>query len=390
MAVGTDTSLGRDPQAAYAKMRASAPVLRADDTTILVTTRAAVQEALHDPEVYSSRMHAGYLGNVRPLIPLELDPPDHRKFRRILDPLFTPKRVAELTEPVERLVNDLIDGFIDDREIDFARQFSVPLPSQVFLSLLGLPMAELPRFMKMKDGIIRPFHVLGTQMDDPRSDAYQSETAQSIYDYFDEVLDQRGSERPNDLLSLFLDGEVEGERLTRTDILDICFLLLIAGLDTVSASLDCFFGFLADHPEARAALVADPTISPLVVEELLRWESPVMMVTRVAAGDTELGGCPIHTGDTVHLFLGAANTDEAAFPAPDDVRWGRKANGHNAFGGGIHRCLGSNLARLELRIALSVWHTRIPRYRIKPGVELDYTVGVRSVDSFPMVLGESL
>ena len=154
--------------------------------------------------------------------------------------------------------------------------------------------------------------------------------------------------------------------------------------------LDCFFGFLADHPDARAALVADPTISPLVVEELLRWESPVMMITRVAAAETELNGCPIHTGDTVHLFLGSANTDGAAFPEPDDIRWGRKANGHSAFGGGIHRCLGSNLARLELRIALRVRHSRIPQYRIKPGVELDYTAGIRSVDSFPMVLGESL
>ena len=202
---------------------------------------------------------------------------------------------------------------------------------------------------------------------------YQSETAQSIYDYFDEVLDERGSERRNDLLSLFLDSEVEGERLTRDDILDICFLLLIAGLDTVSASLDCFFGFLADHPDARAALVADPTISPLVVEELLRWESPVMMITRVAAGETELSGCPIHTGDTVHLLLGSANTDGAAFPEPDDIRWGRKANGHNAFGGGIHRCLGSNLARLELASRCGSGTAGSREYRIKPGVELDYT-----------------
>ena len=139
-----ESALGRH-RGGLREKRASGPVLRSDGATILVTTRAAVHEALDHPEVYSSRMRAGFLGNVRP--PLELDPPDHRKFRRILDPLFAPKRVAELAEPVERLVNDLIDGFIDDREIDFARQFSVPLPSQVFLSLLGLPMAELPRFL---------------------------------------------------------------------------------------------------------------------------------------------------------------------------------------------------------------------------------------------------
>jgi cytochrome P450 len=204
------------------------------------------------------------------------------------------------------------------------------------------------------------------------------------------VLDQREQERRDDLLSRFLDTEVEGERLTREEILDICFLLLMAGLDTVSASLDCFFGYLAEHPEARAALVEDPTISPHVVEELLRWETPVMLVPRVARRDTQLSGCPIHGGDAVFPFLGSANTDEAEFLDPDVIRWGRKANRHIAFGLGVHRCLGSNLAPLELRIALRVWHTRIPHYRIKPGTELDYTVGFRSVDSFPMLLGESL
>jgi cytochrome P450 len=115
-----------------------------------------------------------------------------------------------------------------------------------------------------------------------------------------------------------------------------------------------------------------------------------MLVARVATQDTELSGCPIHAGDAVHPFIGSANTDEAEFPEPDEIRWGRKANRHIAFGAGIHRCLGSNLARLELRIALRVWHSRIPHYRVKPGAELDYTVGVRSVDSFPMILGESL
>ena len=212
----------------------------------------------------------------------------------------------------------------------------------------------------MKDGIIRPFHVLGVPMNDPRVASYKAQTAQSIYDYFNGVLDERAQERRDDLLSHFLDAEVDGERLTREDILDICFLLLIAGLDTVSASLDCFFRYLAEHPDARASLVADPSISPLVVEELLRWETPVMLVTRVATQDTVLSGCPIRAGDNVHPLLGSANTDESEFPNADVVQWGRKANRHIAFGAGIHRCLGSNLARLELRIALRVWHSRIP------------------------------
>lgn len=387
---GAGDVLTRRPQDAFAQMRAVAPAMRIEGSGVVVTTRAAMTEVFRHPETYSSQMPAGHFGNARPLIPIEIDPPDQRKFRKILDPLFTPKHLEHLAGPIEALVNDLIDTFIDEPEIDFAQRFSVPFPSQVFLTMFGLPMCDLPRFLAMKDGIIRPFHVLGTSLNDPRTQELRETTSTSIYDYFNEVLDQREAEPREDLLSHFLEAEVAGERLTREEILDICFLLLIAGLDTVSASLDCFFRYLAEHPDQRAALIADPSISPLVVEELLRWESPVMLVSRIATQDTELGGCPIHAGDKVHPFLGSGNTDESEFPGADVPQWGRKANRHIAFGAGIHRCLGSNLARLELRIALRVWHSRIPHYRVKPGTELVYTIGVRSVDSFPMVLGESV
>lgn len=387
---GVGDALTRHPQQAYGQMRSTAPAIRVEGSGIVVTTREAMTEVFRHPEIYSSQLPSGHFGNTRPLIPIELDPPEQRRFRKILDPLFTPKRLEHLAEPIERLVNDLIDDFIDEPEIDFAQRFSIPFPSQVFLTMFGLPMEELPRFLAMKDGIIRPFHVLGTTMNDPRTQELREATASSIYEYFNEVLDQREERRRDDLLSHFLDAESEGERLSREEILDICFLLLMAGLDTVSASLDCFFHYLADNPDARAPLIDDPSISPLVVEELLRWESPVMLVSRIATQDTELGGCPVRAGDKVHPFIGSANTDDSEFPDAQSVKWGRKANSHIAFGAGVHRCLGSNLARLELRTALRVWHSRIPHYRVKPGVDLSYTVGVRSVDSFPMVLGQSV
>lgn len=387
---GAGEVLTRRPQDAFAQMRAVAPAMRIEGSGVVVTTRAAMTEVFRHPEIYSSQMPAGHFGNARPLIPIEVDPPAQRKFRKILDPLFTPKHLEHLAGPIEALVNDLIDGLIDEPEIDFARRFSVPFPSQVFLTMFGLPMHDLPRFLAMKDGIIRPFHVLGTSLNDPRTQELRETSAEAIYDYFNNVLDEREAQPRDDLLSHFLEAEVEGERLTRDEILDICFLLLIAGLDTVSASLDCFFRYLAEHPDKRAALVADPSISPAVVEELLRWESPVMLVSRIATQETELSGCPIHTGDKVHPFIGSANTDEAEFADADVIRWGRKANRHIAFGAGVHRCLGSNLARLELRTALRVWHSRIPHYRVQPGTDLVYTIGVRSVDSFPMMLGESM
>jgi cytochrome P450 len=384
-----DAETAAHPQAMFALLRDSSPVLRIDDVGVVLSRRAEVDEALRRPEVFSSNMSAVELGNIRPLIPLQIDPPDHRKYRRILDPIFAPKQMARLEEPVTTLVNDLIDGFIEDGEVDLATAFSIPFPSQVFLTLLGLPLDQLPQFLAMKDGIIRPDRVTGSAWNSPEMFEHQRTTAASIYAYFDELLDARQAEPRDDIVSRFLDVEVDGERLTRNEILDICFLFLIAGLDTVTATLDCLFAYLAQHPEQRQRLVDDPSIIPSAVEELLRWETPVMAVVRKALADTELGGCPVHQGDQVIVLLGAGNTDDAEFDAPHEVRFDREVNRHLAFGGGVHRCLGSHLARQELRIALREWHRRIPTYALAPGAQLDYTAGIRSIEHLELVFPRS-
>ncbi len=378
-----------NPQPMYREMRAAAAVMPVDDNMVVVCRRAEIEELFRKPEVFGSNMSAVDLQNERPLIPLQIDPPDHKKYRKILDPLFAPRQMALLEKPVAELVNSLIDGFGDRTEIDFAKEFSIPFPSQVFLTLLGLPLEDLPIFLEMKDGIIRPDHVTGGTYGTREVVAYQKQTAQSIYAYFNKELDALEAmpvdERPDNLLSRFLTTEVEGVRLTRNDILDICFLFLIAGLDTVTASLDCFFAYLSQHPEQRARLVAEPDIIPSAVEELLRWETPVMGIARVAYEDAELGGCPIKKGQQVSVLLGSANTDDDEFGNGDEVLFDREINRHLAFGGGIHRCLGSHLARQELRVALREWHKRIPDYSVKPGIQLSYTTGIRSIDTFPMV-----
>jgi len=382
-----DPETSRHPQELYRALRDVAPVLSLDGSGHMLTTREAAQECFRRPEVFSSAATQATLalGTVRPLIPLQIDPPDHVKYRKILDPLFAPRHMTELEAPVATLVHELIDTFVDRGECDFSTEFSVPLPSQVFLTLLGLPLSDLPTFLTMKDGVIRPDHIVGKSREDPETIAYQNEIGASIYAYFDEVLDEREVERRDDLLSRFLDAEVDGHRLTREDILDVCFLFLIAGLDTVSASLDCFFGYLCEHPDQRRQLVADPSLVPSAVEELLRWETPVGGIARVATEDAEILGCPIKKGDMVSISLGSVDTDEVALPDAYDVRFDREVNPHNAFGGGVHRCLGSHLARLELRVALREWHTRIPDYSVKPGHELVYTPAIRSLDTFPMV-----
>jgi cytochrome P450 len=363
------------------------PVLSMDigsSPGVLLSRKEEIDFALRHTEIFSSSIDAVDLKNKRPMIPLQIDPPEHKKFRKLLDPIFAPRKMAAMDEDVSNLVNHLIDGFIDRGEVDFAKEFSVPFPSEVFLTLLGLPMDELDTFLTMKDGIIRPEHVTGTAQGSAEAGAYQQKIADSVYEYFDKVLDEREKEPKDDLLSHFLSAEVDGDRLSREDILDICFLFLIAGLDTVTATLDCMFAFLAQHPEHRRQLVENPDVIPNAIEELLRWETPVMMVSRVAVQDIEMAGCPVHKGDHTIVAIGSANCDEAEFPDADEVRFDREVNRHIAFGGGIHRCLGSHLARLELRVALREWHKRIPDYEIEPDHELVYTTGIRSIDYFPM------
>jgi cytochrome P450 len=167
--------------------------------------------------------------------------------------------------------------------------------------------------------------------------------------------------------------------------LDICFLFLIAGLDTVTDSLTLFFAFLSQHPDHRRQIVEDPSVIPRAVEELLRWETPVAGVARSATGDSTVAGCPITKGNLVFVSIGAANVDPAVFGDPFDVRFDREENRHLGFGGGVHRCLGSHLARRELRVGLREWHRRIPEYQLKPGIELHYPPGLRSVDNLELI-----
>jgi cytochrome P450 len=381
---GMDPEMAAHPQPVFKLMRED-PVMALEGMGVLLSRKVEIDEALRHPEIFSSNMDAVDLKNKRPMIPLQIDPPEQKKFRKLLDPLFAPRKMVLMEEAVAVLANDLIDRFIERGEVDFAKEFSIPFPSQVFLTLLGLPLDELDRFLTMKDGIIRPDHVTGSLYGSSKASAYQQKIADSVYDYFDMVLDEREKERKDDLLSHFLDAEVDGIKLSREDILDICFLFLIAGLDTVTATLDCMFSFLAQHPEHRQQVVDDPNIIPSTIEELLRWETPVMGVARVSVADTELNGCPIKKGDQVMIMLGSANTDESEFDDADVVRFDREVNRHLAFGGGVHRCLGSHLARMELRVAMREWHRRIPEYSVIDGHTLVYTPAIRSIEHFPMV-----
>jgi cytochrome P450 len=219
-----------------------------DDLGIVaVNSRALVDEALREADVFSSEDLVEQ-GNTLPLIPLNIDPPAHRRFRKLLDPLFAPRRIDVLEDQIAERVHHFIDGFVDRGSCDFTNEFAELFPSSVFLGMMGLPWEDLPTMTGMRDGILRP----GTAaMSAAERSQIQRDTAQEVYRFFDAILDERSRDPRDDILSMFVQVEVEGERLTREEILAICFVLLTAGLDTITDSLTCFWAFLAQHPAHR-------------------------------------------------------------------------------------------------------------------------------------------
>jgi cytochrome P450 len=355
-------------------------------SAVYLSRYADVQWALKHPETFSSAFEAVSIGQEHPLIPLQVDPPEHARYRRLLDPEFSPKKMAAIEPDARVLVNKIIDAFVDDDGCDFHEDFATPLPSTVFLRLMGLPQADLAQFLQWRDNTIRP----DVAPDDwEGAQRIREQTGHDITEYFTAAIDERRNDPddPDDeaLLSRLVRAEIEGRPLTDAELLGICHLLLLGGLDTVTATLDCAIVYLARHPERRRLLASDPAVTAGAVEELLRAETPVMAVPRVVKQDCTIEGVDIKVGDHATLCLGAANGDDTEFDDADDVDFARTPNRHLAFGGGPHRCLGSHLARMELRVALEEFHRRVPDYDIAPGATIRYSPGIRQADRLPLV-----
>lgn len=369
------------PQPLFKDLRAAGPAIPMDDMGMtIVGNHADVREILDHPEIYSSNADTVQIGQVRPLVPLQIDPPDHRKYRKILDPIFAPRKVALMEDQMRDLVRELVEKLAAEGHGNFHTCVSMPVPTTVFLELLGLPLSRRDEFIALKDGIIHPPSRVPAER--ARS---AKEAGQKIYAVIQEMIDECRAEPRDDLISRFLATECDGHRLTDEDVLDIGYLFFLAGLDTVTASLDCMLAFLAQNPDHRHQLAADPSLTQHAIEEMLRWETPVQGVVRITTEDTELRGCPIAKGTTVVAMIASADTDEAAWDDPDTVDFNRAVNKHLAFGGGTHRCLGSHLARLELRVVLEEWHRAVPDYQLAEGIVLEYAHDLRSIDNLELV-----
>ena len=309
------------------------------------------------------------------LPPISSDPPLHTWTRRLLLPWFSHRRVESYVPLTRELCQGLLNAFADTGHADAAVDYAQQIPVRVIAHILGVPGDMSDSFT----GWVRDVLEFG---DDPERRRHGSE---ELLNYFLSQLELRRQEPGDDLISELLHTEVEGKPLEDSIVLGIAALVLIAGVDTTWSAIGSSLWHLATHPDDRERLVAEPELMPTALEELLRAYAPVTMA-RVVTEDIEFGGCPMKEGDKVLMNFPAANRDPEAFDRPHDVLLDRAHNRHVAFGSGIHRCAGSNLARMELQVALEEWLHRIPSFILEPGKELAWAGGqVRGPRVLPVV-----
>ena len=287
--------------------------------------------------------------------PITSDPPVHTWARKLLLPPFSATSVAKYEEETRELCNKLIDGFIANGRADGATDYSQQIPPRVIASMLGLPDDMAGEFTQW----VRGFLELGLTNPELRN-----ESAGNIFRYLYEQIQERKENPKDDLITYLLTAEVDGEPVPENHVLGTCFLLIVAGIDTTWSSIGSALWHLAQHPEDRKKLIDNPDLIGNAVEELLRAYSPVTMA-RYVASDVEYNGCPMSEGDRVLMNFPAANRDPNVFDDPDVVDLEREKNPHIAFGVGIHRCAGSNLARMEMKVAIQEWLKRIPNYKLE-------------------------
>ncbi len=374
-----------DPREIWNDLLQNYPVVRWEMGVALFRADDITAAGRH-PDVVSVNPYTGLalgMGAREPLIPLHLTGDTHLWYRRLLTPLLTAKRMEPWGDAVRKLTDELIDTFIGTGRAELYSAICEPLPTKIFLHILGLPEEDREDLIKFKDDI------LGAAGDSLEA---REEAAMTCGDRLRVHLKKRLTERKNqplgdDLISQFLTFEHDGRTLTDDEIINLMHMFTIAGLDTVTSSLSVQFAWLAMHPEERRRLVADPSMWPTAVEELMRTESPVPQGgPRWAAEDLEINGVEVKKGHMILLGWASANIDPAVFEDPMAVDLTRKPNRHMSFAVGLHRCIGSHLARLEMVAALNRFHERIPEYSVTEGEEIQYhsIPGIRAANKIPV------
>jgi cytochrome P450 len=348
---------------------------------IVLTSAAAVEFAAKKPEIFSSAKAFDRLGSPVPLIPIAIDPPDHTRFRRMLDPFFSPRKMAEREPELRSQAGALIDAIVArGSRCDVVPDLATPFPSQVFLTLFGLPMADRDRLVQWKDAIL--------QFTDPSSSEATPEVMAhglELFTYLTEHIAERRSDTTgSDMLTQLMQDTDDGV-MSDNEILGLCFMFVLAGLDTVTSAVGFSLAKLADDAQLRRRIAEDFSLIPAFIEDILRVDGPVPFAPRVTTEEVEIAGRIVPKDTTVMLSYGSADRDPTRYDDADKVQLDNKSV-HFAFGRGPHRCLGSHLARLELRLILEEWHTRISEYSLVDGEQpqMPWPTGTMALQSVPL------
>jgi cytochrome P450 len=382
----TDPRWTENPFPIWDELRAHGPVVHTKRFLgcYMPTTYEAVKEIAYDTEHFSSRRVV--VRDVRPEItqpapPITSDPPEHKPAKQLLLPPFTPDAMKKLEPRVRAICNELIDEFINDGKCDAAARYTKHIPVRAIAHMLGIPEKDGDLFIKWIHEILE----LGIKDNDRLMCGLNDMAA-----YFAGHIEQRKNNPTDDLIStLMYARDKDGQPLSDAHVLGSLRLLLIAGIDTTWSAIGSSLWHLAKTPSDRARLIAEPELMPIAIEELLRAYSPVTMAREVIK-ETTVSGCPIKPGNMVLLSFPAANRDPAMFADAHEVVIDRKENRHAAFGLGIHRCVGSNLARMEMTVAIEEWLKRIPDFRLDPTGRVTWSEGtVRGPRQLPVLFGSA-
>jgi cytochrome P450 len=342
-----------------------------------VFTRTEDQRAAYqNPQVFSSSAVVPDAPNPPYFwIPEMLDAPLHNKWRKLLGPLFSPGAIEAMEAKIRERFIVVMDAVAANGSCEFNQEVALKLPNQVFMDLMGLPVEDAEQFQ-----------VWETQILHQGSSASEAgmQAAMAVRAYFDKLITERRAAPKDDILSKALSWEIDDEPIPHEDLLAFCLLMFMAGLDTVATQLCYTMYHLANNPQDRRRLVDDPSLIPAATEEFLRYYAFVTPGRKVLQ-DVELAGQQLKAGDMVFLPLVAANRDPDEFPDADSVIIDRPENRHMAFGSGPHRCLGSHLARLELKLALTLWLERVPDFRIDTSIPIREHGGQIGLINLPLV-----
>ncbi|GFE82053.1 cytochrome P450 [Steroidobacter agaridevorans] len=345
----------------------------------VVTRHADLRTAAAQHRIYSSAQGIALPNESRTRhVPAEVDPPLQREFRRLLDPFLTPERISANEAKVRAIASSLLDSLAGESRVEMVARFTEPFPVSAALAIFGFPPPDARRLSGLVDGLI---HGRGSEA--------SIKASQELTDYLIEQLKMRAAsaDPSTDVLAAVAHGSVEGRPLSIEDQVSITRLLLFGGFTTVNLALSQTLLLFAKYPELAEGLRSQPELFPTALEEFVRYASPATYLRRTVVAEAELGGSKLRAGDQVLLCFGAANRDPSVFDKPDEINLARNPNPHVGFGFGAHRCLGSAIAKLELRVALEEILRRYERVELDPDDSIAWGEGeTQGLTRLPLVL----